>query len=224
MNIEAENNAIQMVETIEGQSQQVDLSRIKQKKVKKFIKDFGLYSFYDFSKMKPVCCGSMVGKYKEHLETFIIKQNSAEVWKAYKTINHTDAWRGSMVSFGVQFSRNTRSFNYADDQYPGMQSGQIIILNLKFLFGLLNIAVAHEISEMNEDEMSVKLCYMENGVTEGSQWISLKETQEGFTQVVHKTLYRSKSSFRDSALYPRLHSKAIKEFHDSVKRKAEAKS
>lgn len=203
-------------------AQTIDFKRIKQKKVKKFINDFGLQNFSAFGKMKPVCCGPMVGKYKEHLRTYIIKQKRDIVWNAYKTINHKEAWGGGMVSFGLQFSRGTSSFNYHDDDYSGMQSGQIIILNLKFLFGLINIAVAHEISEMNEEEMSVKLCYMENGVTEGSQYISLKVTPDGSTQVIHKTLYRSKSLIRDVALYPAFHGKAIKEFHDSVKRKAES--
>jgi hypothetical protein len=199
----------------------VDFNRIKQEKVKKYIVDYDLKTRVGFKKLKPLCFMLNEAKYHQHVETFVIKQNISIVWNTYKTINHQDAWGGSMVSFGVQYSRRHNAFHYFDDEYSGMEVGQVIILNLRFIFGLLNIAVAHEISEMNEEEKMVKLCYMENGVTEGSQWISLSETKEGFTEVYHKTLYRSKSKFRDTNLYPRLHTKAITEFHHSVKKKAE---
>ena len=63
---------------------------------------------------------------------------------------------------------------------------------------------------------------MVGGASAGSQWISLKPTAEGYTEVTHDTLYRSGSNFRDTKLYPALHTKAITEFHDSVKKKAES--
>ena len=105
-----------------------------------------------------------------------------------------------------------------------MQKGQIIILNLNLFWGLLNIAVAHEVTEVNEQKRLIKLCYMKGGASEGSQWITLNETKEGYTEVSHQTLYKSKSNFRDTKLYPALHTKAITEFHLNVKRKAESKT
>jgi hypothetical protein len=82
--------------------------------------------------------------------------------------------------------------------------------------------VAHQIAEVNHSEMMFKLCYMVGGASTGSQWITLKSTAEGHTEVHHNTLYKSDSNFRDTKLYPALHTKAITEFHESVKRKAES--
>ena len=108
------------------------------------------------------------------------------------------------------------------DPYEGMEKGQVIILNLRLFGGLFNLAVAHEVMEVNDEEHSLKLCYMKGGASEGSQHISLKETPEGFTEVFHHTYYKSGSNFRDTRVYPPLHTRAISEFHNNVKRRAES--
>jgi hypothetical protein len=127
-----------------------------------------------------------------------------------------------MVSFGLQYSRARNVVSYLDDPYSGMEAGQVIVLNLKLFWGLLNIAVAHEVAEINDADRTMKLCYMMGGASEGSQWIALSETQHGFTKVSHETYYKSNSNFRDNTLYPPLHTKAISEFHHNVRRHAES--
>jgi hypothetical protein len=200
----------------------IDLDRISQKKVKKFITDYGLHTTSAFVNMQQAGYdASLNSTYHTHHKTFLIRQRVGLVWDAYMTIHPKDAWKGKMVSFGVQYSNRDNKLNYIHDDYEGMEAGQIIILNLKLLWGALNIAVAHQIAEVNEQEKLIKLCYMAGGASEGSQWITMRETTEGFTEVSHHTLYKSKSSFRDKTLYPRLHTKAISEFHASVRRKAE---
>jgi len=203
-------------------NKEVDFAKIKQKQVKKFMTDYGLNKLGGFKKMRLVCFDPAVkATYHKHRKTFLIKQDIESVWNAYKTIHPKEAWNGEMVSFGLQYSRRNNAINYLNDEYAGMEKGQIIILNLRLLWGALNIAVAHEVAEVNELERSIKLCYMEGGASEGSQWITLRATKEGFTRVSHQTLYKSTSNFRDTRLYPRLHTKAITEFHDNVKKKAE---
>ncbi len=204
---------------------EIDFARIRQEKVKKFISRFGLVNTLGFKKIKAVCYNPIEEKtYRKHHQSYLIHNDIESVWHTYKSIHPKEAWTGEMVSFGVQYSKNSNCINYLDDPYSGMEKGQIIILNLRLFWGLLNIAVAHEVVEVNEDKRTIKLCYMEGGASEGSQWIQLLETKEGFTEVSHLTLYKSKSAFRDTKLYPRLHTKAITEFHDNVKRKAESLS
>jgi hypothetical protein len=201
---------------------EVDFERIKQKKVKEFMVNYGLNKLPDFLTMKPVCYDpGAKDTYHKHHKSFLIQQNIESVWKAYTTIHPKDAWNGKMVSFGLQYSRKSNTLTYLHDDYKGMEKGQIIILNLRLLWGLLNIAVAHEVSEVNEQKKLIKLCYMAGGASIGSQWITLRETKEGFTEISHLTLYKSKSDFRDTRLYPGLHTSAITEFHDNVKKKAE---
>lgn len=200
----------------------IDFGKIRQEKVKKFMLKHGLDKSAGFQKIKPACYNpAFEASYRKHLETYIIKKNIKTVWNTYKTIHPREAWNGMMVSFGIQYSRSSHSINYLHDTFSEIEKGQIVIINLRLLWGLLNIAVAHEVGEVSEEDYLIKLCYMQSGASEGSQWISLRETQEGFTEVTHLSLYKSKSKFRDTKLYPRLHTRAITEFHASVKKKAE---
>ena len=186
--------------------------------------DYGLTHVSGFRTMEPLCyIAADKNTYHAHHKTFLIKENISLVWDTYLSIHPMEAWNGEMVSFGLQYSKKDELINYLTDDYTGMQKGQIIILNLNLFWGLLNIAVAHEVTEINEQKRLIKLCYMKGGASEGSQWITLTETKEGYTEVSHETLYKSKSNFRDTKLYPALHSKAISEFHLNVKRKAESK-
>lgn len=199
-----------------------DFNKIGQKKVRNFVTKMGTSDLSGLGKMQPLCYNPEVEEtYKKHVETFIIKQHIEIVWKTYTTIHPNEAWNGEMVSFGLQYCGKKNAVNYLNDPYSGMEIGQVIVLNLRLFWGLLNIAVAHKIAEVNAIEKAIKLCYMEGGASEGSQWISLRETPDGFTEVSHLTRYKSKSNFRDNKLYPGLHSKAINEFHVNVKRKAE---
>lgn len=200
----------------------VDFEKVKQSKVKRFLLHHKLNDVTGFTKLESICYNPEVeASYQKHHQTFLIKNNVESVWHTYKTIHPKEAWNGEMVSFGVQYSKSSNSINYLNDHYTGMQQGQILVLNLKMFWGLLHLAVAHQVSEVNEQQRMIKLCYMKGGASEGSQWITLHETEEGFTEVSHLTLYKSKSKFRDTKLYPRLHAKAIAEFHGNVKRKAE---
>jgi hypothetical protein len=202
---------------------EVDFEKVQQKTVKKFIANFGLSSPTGFTEMRSECYNPAFDKtYHLHTKTFLIRSNIDCVWNAYKTIHPKEAWNGAMVSFGLQYSRINNIINYINDDYSGMEKGQIIILNLRLLWGGFNIAVAHEVSEVNEQIKLIKLCYMRGGASEGSQIITMRETTEGHTEVLHKTFYKSKSHFRDTKLYPRLHTRAITEFHLNVKKKAEA--
>ncbi|HEY5744571.1 MAG TPA: hypothetical protein VIU12_00715 [Chryseolinea sp.] len=201
----------------------IDLQKIKQKKVRKFLTDKGITTTAQFPILIPVCTDTArLDTYHQHAKTFLIHRRLAEVWETYKTISPEEAWRGEMVSFGLQYNRAKDRVTYMHDPYEGMEKGQVIILNLRLFGGLFNLAVAHEVMEVNNEAHSLKLCYMKGGASEGSQHISLKETAEGFTEVFHLTYYKSGSNFRDTRIYPPLHTKAISEFHNNVKRKAES--
>lgn len=202
----------------------IDFKKVGQKKVREFLGKFGLASLSGFSAVRPICYDeSSARSYRRHFESFLIAADIERVWNTYANIHPRDAWKGEMLGFGLQISRKNNRISYLQDPYTGLEKGQIIILNLSLLWGWLNVAVAHEVTEVNEAERTIKLCYLEGSASEGSQWISLKPTDEGFTEVSHLTFYKSKSSFRDKYLYPPLHSKAIREFHGNVKRMAEGK-
>ena len=172
-----------------------------------------------FRNLKSVCFNPLQNDtYTHHLKTFLLKENIETVWNTYKTIHPRDTSTGKMVSFGVGYCKKQDQIIYPDSHFAGIESGQIIILNLN-IFNLLTIAVAHEVREVNEEEKFIKLCYTQHGKAEGSQWIRLVTTTEGHTEVRHETFYKSDSTIRDKYLYPLLHEKAITEFHESVEKK-----
>ncbi len=201
----------------------IDYSRIRQPKVKKFIRSRGLDQAEGFNQMQSVgFIESADGTYHTHHCNFFVNKDLNTVWNAYVSIHPRDAWHGSMVSFGLQYNRHTGMVNYLEDPHSGLSPGQILILNLRIFSGLVNIAVAHEVMEVCSKDRLIKLSYMEGGASEGSQWIRFKECKDGSTEISHLTRYKSNSAFRDKQLYPRLHTRAISEFHNSVKRKFES--
>ena len=122
-----------------------------------------------------------------------------------------------MLKFGLQYCRKQNTLSYVDDDYKGAAVGQIVLIRVNFLGGLAKIAVAHEITALNDEERMLETCYLLKGKSLGSQQIRLKESVDGFTEITHHTIFKSGSRFRDKVLYPFLHTKAIKAFHDNIR-------
>jgi hypothetical protein len=201
----------------------IDFHRIKQDKVKRLLHDNGLNSLKDLSKLKSYCYDQTGGKhYHNHIMSFIIHADIEAVWNGYKTISPQETRKGSMVSFGLMYSRNQNEIMYSDDPYKGIETGQIIFLNLNLFAGIVHLAVGHEITGVNDTEKTIKICYLQNGASTGTQLIRMLKKNENQTEVIHETWYRSGSLFRDKLLYPGFHEKGLKEFHENVKNKVES--
>jgi hypothetical protein len=191
--------------------------RITWSKVKKFLRDYDITNAQDFSRIKSICYDPQDTSYHTHQKIFDFNHPIEQVWHAYKTIDPARAWSGDMIHFGLQYSRIDHSVIYAgDNTTTGLQGGQVLILNLKLVGGAIQLCVGHEIKEVNEAEKVIKICYLENSASQGSQFIRLTSTPQG-TRVTHDTFYKSNSWFRDRILYPGLHTKALKEFHGNVR-------
>jgi hypothetical protein len=204
------------------QIEEIDYNKIKQHKVRDLLKKNGLYSLQDFSKLRSFCYEPSDGKvYNKHVKSFLIEADINLVWDVYKTIKPEETWNGNMVSFGVMYSRRLNALSFSGDAYVGLEAGQILFMNLNLFNNLLHLAVGHEITGVNDAEKWIKICYVQNGASIGTQKIQLERVSSGQTKVVHETWYTSGSYLRDKILYPSFHSKAISEFHNNVKRKAE---
>ncbi len=198
---------------------EVDKQRIKHPKIVAQLEELGLRIASDFAALSASCyLPEKAIAYFQHKKSFFIKGSLREVWNTYKQIHPRDAWSGKIISFGLLYAKSCNSFSYLNDDYQCAEAGQIIFLNLRLLGGLLNLAVAHEIQQVDDENHCIRFCYLANGNTKGSQSISLHSAGEGFVEVRHLTYYRSGSDFRDKYLYPGLHEKAISEFHANVAR------
>jgi hypothetical protein len=119
------------------------------------------------------------------------------------------------------YSRKKNQLSFNDDAYHGIEPGQLIFLNLNLFGNVAHLAVGHEVVDVLDDLKHIKICYVQNGASVGTQLIQVKKISEIETEVLHETWYTSGSWFRDKILYPMFHTKAITEFHTNVKRKAE---
>lgn len=194
----------------------IDLNRIPHVKVKKFLRDYNITHAQEFSRLISTCYDPNDTTYYTHKKVFEFNHPINQVWHAYKTIDPARAWNGNMIHFGLQYSRADHSIIYiGDNTSAGLQAGQVLILNLKLAGGAVQLCVGHEIKEVNEAEKFIKICYLENAASQGSQFIRLTSTPQG-TRVTHDSYYKSNSWLRDRILYPGLHTKALKEFHGNV--------
>lgn len=197
-------------------SSEVDFERIHQKKIRKLLVRNNLFQKKDFKKQEEVCSVSGDETFSRHFISFVVKDSPENTWKAYKSPCPRKTWCGKMTSFGVLYSSDDKDFTYSDGEIDSLGSGQIFYIQLHLLGGLFKLAVANKITDVDNENRVMKLCYLSNGASEGSQYIRLTETVEGYTLIEHESFFKSKSKFRDKKLYPKIHEKIIREYHGNV--------
>lgn len=206
-----------MATTSLGQDIAIDCEQMPYSSMKKLLRKEGIASTSDLDRLQPTCVpDSMMDQFQFHVKTYFIDAPVDEVWEVYKTISPQEAWQGSIGSYAFMYSRSDGHIKYVSDDYPGIEEGQVIFLNLRFLHGLFNIAVGQEVTEINDEQRVMKFCYLDNNRASGSQFFKLEPTADGGTMVIHQTNYRSDSKFRDERVYPLIHSMIIKEYHRSI--------
>ncbi len=172
-----------------------------------------------YAKLKSICYLESEPDYHQHFESYQYDQSLEEVWNAYVTIDPGRAWSGKMIHFKQLYSRETGEEVFPGQEYAGgMGVGQVIILNLHVFGGAVKLTVGHEVMEIDQSKGLIRICYLENSKSQGSQFIRFKTLENGKTEVSHQTFYRSGSWFRDKVIYPYFHTKAINEFHGNVRR------
>ena len=95
-----------------------------------------------------------------------------------------------------------------------------MFFNLHVL-GIKNLAVAMEVTRLDEARKEIEYCYVDHGSTRGTQKFLLKSTPEGFTEITQLTRYKCKSRLRDQKLYSFFHKRIIEEFFAAIKNKSE---
>jgi hypothetical protein len=200
----------------------IDFLRIKQKSVHKLFRRNKIQTLKHLADLQSFCYDPVhTKKYHKHLISIRVNAPIEKVWETYKTISPQDTWKGRMVSFGVMYSRKKNQLSFQDDAYHGIEPGQLIFLNLNLFANLAHLAVGHEVVGVYDDLKHIKICYVQNGASVGTQLIQLKKISDSETEVLHETWYTSELWVRDKFLYPIFHTRAIVEFHSNVKRKAE---
>jgi len=191
----------------------VTLERIPQKRIRAFIKN-NISSLED---LRPSHCkGDPIDNFLTHEEQFYLNYPMDMVWEYYLKTNPSKIWNGNFVSFGLMLSRQDNRIMYADEPYVEAEVGQVYFMNLKIFKGLYQLAVSHEIIEINREKKSFDLSYIEGGKSIGFQRIALHNNGANKTKIIHSSFYKSKSKFRDRFIYPYFHTKVLKEYHSNM--------
>jgi hypothetical protein len=200
----------------------VDFNRIQHKKVRKLIahqKHFGVRTFDD---IHPVCYSSLdSGTFKTFKKSTLIRQHVDVVWNNLIHQSPSDEFDGRIVTFGLLYSKRMNDFLYKNESYDGIEEGQILFFNLRVLSGIKNLAVAMEVTRLDNDQKEIEYCYIDHGSTRGTQKFTLKPTPEGFTEITQITRYKCKSQLRNKKLYSFFHERIVNEFFAAIKNKSE---
>jgi len=198
----------------------IDLSRIPQKKIRSLIeRQCQDHDNVKFTQLQATAAkGNDFSGYHILESSYLIREDPEIVWKAYQSTSPSKSWNGRMVSFGLLISKRKNDILYCNDPgFSGIDTGQVFYVNLRILKGLYNLAVGLEIVEMDSSVRSITFSYLKGGKSSGEQMIYFIPTRKGYTQIVHKTTFKSDSYLRDRFLYPYFHQISINEFHKNMK-------
>ncbi len=201
-----------------------DTSRIKQKSIRNFLKsqmDSGVVNFEDF---KPsVDAQADTSKFDSNIHHFQLQQTPAAVWNAYLTAHPARVWQGKIVSCGLIYSPVSKLVIFPDDKYPGLETGQILFIEMRVLCGLVKFPVCFRITQIDENHHAITFSYVSSGSSKGAQTIRLTNDGKGGTKIIHSSIHQTENILRDKTLYPLYHRKAIKEVHSNINNILETK-
>ena len=200
---------------VSQRAQTLKLQEIPQRKVRKFMVSKKIDQMPDFSSIHASWKKDInESDYCMNEKTFFLNYTLSDVWGCYRHVDFARAWNGKSVRFGLLISKYSNSAIYSNSSFfPEIDTGQVYFLNLKVMKGLINIPVAFEITNIDEELKMVEFSYIEGNTTRGKQIIRFYDNGDGRTRILHSSFFKSESSFRDHWLYPYFHKKFIGEFH-----------
>ena len=199
---------------------EIDFDLIQYRQIKKYInqqKEDRVKSIQDFV---PSCSSkSDLSTYEHQEKEYVIKESLPVVWMNYTNANPARSWDGNLFSFGLLISKKTNTIYYPGDEIQGIDTGQIIFLDLELLGGFYHLAMAFEIIKEDPENGIIEFSYLEGNKTLGIQRLKFNPTEEGYTKIIHSSYFKSPSKLRDKILYPFFHKRLINEFHRNFRRR-----
>jgi len=197
----------------------INLEKIPYRKVRKYIAEREIDQMNDFSLIHASCKKETIEPdFNVTQEVFYLKYDPTEVWNCYRNIDPLKTWNRKSIRFGLMISKLSNYVTYIDNTSAiRVDTGQVYFLNLRILIGLLNIPFAFEIINIDENRKVAEYSYIENNKARGKHVLEFLDNGNGATKIVHRSYFKSESSFRDKFLYPIFHKKFIKEFHRNMR-------
>jgi hypothetical protein len=171
-----------------------------------------------FEEVKPsLNVASTTEGYRFQERIYVLKDSVNRIWEHYVNTNPVDAWNAGKMNLGLLYSKNEKVIIYQDEVASGIETGQLVYLNLNVL-RLKKIATAFEIINVNKEQKIIEFSYVEDNITRGKQQLHFFETGKGYTKIVHCSYFKSQSVLRDHFLYPYFHTRLTNTYHRNMKR------
>ena len=183
--------------------------------------DSGITSFGEIE--PSLLPGENINNYNVVVREFLIKDSIGKVWDIYENSGLQRAWSTRKIHYGFSNSRQDSCIFYAGDELNKLVPGMIVYLNLDLLYGVKNLAMAFEITRVDEEEKVIEFSYLKGNETEGKQQLIFETNSRGNTLITHLSYYKSRVKPRDK-LYPHVHATIINRFHRNMKRIYKEKS
>jgi hypothetical protein len=203
----------------------VNMSRIKQKCLREFIKnqiDSGIVNFEDFR--PSVNAQTDSSKFNSYVSRFYLKRPLPEARNAYMTIHPAIVWEGKVISYGLIYAPKSKQVIFPEDAYPGLESGQVFFVEMNVLLGIIRFPICFIVTKVDSVNNEFSFSYVESGPSKGSQTIKLLHNNKNETDIIHSSIHKTKNVIRDEAFYPTYHRKAIGEVHRNIRNKLIPKS
>ena len=202
----------------------VDTTKIEYPAVIKYLHrqmNSGIATFDEIQpSLKP---GESINTYNVVVREFLIKDSINKVWDIYENSGLQRTWSTRKIHYGFSYSRQDSGIFYPGDQLNKLVPGMIVFLNLDLLYGAKNLAMAFEVTRVDEEEKVIEFSYLKGNETEGKQQLIFESTSKGNTLITHLSYYKSRVKPRDK-LYPHVHATIINRFHRNMKRIYKEKS
>jgi len=197
----------------------VELDKISQNKVQKFVERQQEHGIETFEEIKPsMQSNSDITGYYVRENVYQVKKGVDEVWSNYLNKSPNKSWNGRKVSFGFLFSKKEDRIVYCDENISKIDTGMVVYLNLRLMSGLINIATAFEIITIDKENKIIEFSYLTGNESLGKQRIQFFETAKGKTEILHTSYYMSYNFPMNHFFYPYFHTRATNEFHRNIKR------
>jgi hypothetical protein len=197
----------------------VELDRISQVKIREYLKSEQEQGVKTFEEIKPsMQCNSDVKGYLVRENVYQVKKGIEEVWSNYVNRSPNKSWNGKKVSFGFLFSKKEDRIIYNDETLQKIDTGIIVYLNLRLVSGLINVATAFQIINIDNKNKIIEFSYLSGNDSEGKQRLQFYQTRKGYTKILHTSFYKSNTFLKNYLFYPYFHTRVTHEFHRNFKK------
>ena len=191
-----------------------DTEKLGYKKIIKYLEKRNLIYF---SEIQPSISNSNdLNAFFLHNATYTVNAPVERVWNTCTTTSPANLWKGKTLGLSCVYSKNSDKIFYCDgQQFDILELNQIYFINLRIM-RLFNIAAALITTNIDYDEKLLEFTYIEGNKSTGKQTVRLVATNDNETEIIHNTLYKSDSKFRDKRLYSRFHQISITDLHKKI--------